>query len=176
MKGSKPKVAILSAAIVAMALYFTVRVRATPAVGFSASTVAKGTFGDISVFNKSVSPASDASQPASVWLSLQKTNGNSDLYVQNNTWQVGGATGWHTHPGHSLIIVTEGTVTEYEGGDASCTPHVYTAGMTLVDPGGDHVHIIRNEGSVVARTVAVQMIPAGAVRRIDVEDPGNCHF
>jgi hypothetical protein len=67
-------------------------------------------------------------------------------------------------------------VTEYEGGDASCTPHVYTAGMTLVDPGGDHVHIIRNEGSAVARTVAVQMIPAGAVRRIDVEDPGNCHF
>ena len=34
--------------------------------------------------------------------------------------------------------------------------------MGLVDEGGGHVHVIRNEGSVEARTVAVQLIPAGA--------------
>jgi hypothetical protein len=44
---------------------------------------------------------------------------------------------------------------------------VYTAGMGLVDQGGDHVHVIRNDGSVEARTMAVQVIPAGATRRID---------
>src|SRR5215211_6166590 len=42
------------------------------------------------------------------WLSIQKTKGPSDLYVQNNVWAPGGTTGWHTHPGHSLIIVTAG--------------------------------------------------------------------
>jgi len=53
---------------------------------------------------------------------------------------------------------------------------VYTVGMGFVDPGGGHVHIIRNEGAVVAQTITVQLIPANAVRRIDVADPGNCPF
>jgi quercetin dioxygenase-like cupin family protein len=98
------------------------------------------------------------------------------LYVQSNVWKPGGSTGWHTHPGHSLIVVTAGTVTNYERLDPDCKPHVYTQGMGFVDPGGDHVHILRNEGATEARTIAVQLIPAAAVRRIDAEDPGNCHF
>jgi hypothetical protein len=48
--------------------------------------------------------------------------------------------------------------------------------MGFVDPGGDHVHNIRNEGAEEARTIAVQLIPADAVRRIDAADPGNCPF
>jgi quercetin dioxygenase-like cupin family protein len=96
--------------------------------------------------------------------------------VQNNVWQPGGSTGWHTHPGHSLITVTAGTVTAYEGDDPSCTPHVYTVGMGLVDPGGDHVHVLRNEGSEEARTIAVQLIPAGAARRIDAAANPACLF
>jgi hypothetical protein len=48
--------------------------------------------------------------------------------------------------------------------------------MGLVDEGGDHVHLIRNEGPVDARSVAVQLIPADATRRIDAPSPGNCAF
>jgi hypothetical protein len=48
--------------------------------------------------------------------------------------------------------------------------------MGFVDPGGDHVHIIRNEGTVEARTIALQLIPANAMRRIDVASPGKCPF
>jgi quercetin dioxygenase-like cupin family protein len=137
----------------------------------------KGTFGEIDVFNKSVFPNSgEDERRAQAWLALQKTEGPSDLYVQRNVWQPGGNTGWHIHAGHSLIIVTEGTVTEYEGHDPDCKPHAYTKGMTFVDPGGDHIHIIRNEGAVVAQTTAIQLIAADKVRRIDVDDPGNCHF
>jgi hypothetical protein len=47
---------------------------------------------------------------------------------------------------------------------------------TFADPHGDHTHIMRNEGDAVARTFAIQLIPAGVARRIDFEDPGNCHF
>jgi uncharacterized cupin superfamily protein len=100
----------------------------------------------------------------------------SDLYVQKNVWRPGGSTGWHTHPGQSLVVVTEGTVTDYEGDDPECKPAVYTQGMAFVDPGGDHAHLIRNEGTSVAQTIAVQLIPEGAARRIDAPDPGNCHF
>jgi hypothetical protein len=98
------------------------------------------------------------------------------VYIQSNVWAPGGHTGWHTHPGHSLILVTSGTVTAYEGDDPTCTPHVYTQGQGFVDHGGDHVHIIRNEGPVEARTMAVQLVPAGAGRRTGVPAPGNCAF
>jgi hypothetical protein len=152
-------------------------VHATPPSGFVGTTIAQGNLGPIDVFNHYVAPTTLAERiRRTVWLSWQKTIGRSDLYVQNNVWQPGGNTGWHTHPGHSLIIVTAGTVTAYEGDDEECKPHVYTVGMGLVDPGGDHVHNLRNEGAVEARTVAVQLIPAGLARRIDAPDPGHCGF
>ena len=75
-----------------------------------------------------------------------------------------------------MIIVTAGTVTAYEGDDRSCRPLVYTVGMGFVDEGGDHVHNLRNEGTEDARTIAVQLIPADALRRIDAPAPGNCPF
>ena len=144
-------------------------VLATPASGFAGATLAVGRFDEINVSNHEPSDGPP-------WLSRQKTKGASDLYVQNNTWAPGGTTGWHSHPGHSLIVVTAGAVTAYEGDDPSCTPHVYTAGMGFVDEGGDHVHVLRNEGAVEAKTVAVQLIPAGAVRRIDAEANAACPF
>lgn len=72
--------------------------------------------------------------------------------------------------------MTAGTVTAYEGDDPACTPRVYSQGMGFVDPGGGHVHVLRNEGSIEARTITVQLIPAAATRRIDVDAPGNCPF
>ena len=156
---------------------FVVPTKATPASGFAGTTIALGRFGDIDVFNKLIPPDFWRSRHDSeIWLSWQKTKGDSDVYVQSNVWQPGGTTGWHSHPGHSLIIVTEGVVTAYEGDDAACQPTVYTVGMGFVDPGGEHVHVIRNEGAAVAKTIAVQLIPADATRRIDKPSPGNCPF
>ena len=167
---------VLGAIIIGATIYVGT-VEATPAAGFVGTTIAAGRFAEIDVDNHMLVPApSDHGSQKDVWLSLQKTKGPSDLYVQNNVWTPGGTTGWHTHPGHSLIIVTAGTVTAYEGNDSSCTPHVYTAGMGFVDEGGDHVHVIRNEGAVEARTVAVQLIPAGATRRSNADANPACGF
>jgi quercetin dioxygenase-like cupin family protein len=173
---------MIAAVLVTQASYHTTKARATAAGGFVATTLAKGTLAQFEVFNHSILPQETNGRheredhDRNVWLSLQKTKGSSDLYVQSNVWQPGGSTGWHSHPGHSLITVTAGTITDYEGDDPECKPHVYTVGSSFVDHGGDHVHIIRNEGTEVAQTIAVQLIPAGAVRRIDVADPNNCHF
>jgi quercetin dioxygenase-like cupin family protein len=167
---------VVVAALLATAGYVE-NAQATPAAGFTGTTIAVGRFSDIEVMNHAVLNALvPAWKRKNLWLSIQKTKGPSDLYVQNNVWQPGGSTGWHTHPGHSLITVTAGTVTAYEGDDPSCTPHVYTVGMGLVDPGGDHVHVLRNEGSEEARTIAVQLIPAGAARRIDAAANPACLF
>src|SRR3954447_23788781 len=133
------------------------KVLATPPTtpGFSGTTLAKATFGDLDI--------KAHTKPADIWKAELKTKGDSDLYVQQNTWDpslCGGcipSTGWHTHPGPSLVIVTQGTVTAYEGNDPSCTPHEYSASGTnaFVDVGSGDVHLIRNESGAVAKTVAV---------------------
>ena len=146
-------------------------VLATPSSGFVGTTLAKATFGRIFSHVHTDDPQ--------FWNEVIQTQGESDLYVQQNTWQPGGSTGWHTHPGPSFVTVTQGSVTVYEGDDPSCTPHVYTAGTannSFVDIGGGDVHLIRNETGAVAQTIAVQFTPAGATRRIDAAKPGNCSF
>jgi quercetin dioxygenase-like cupin family protein len=169
--------ALIIGSVIAGAAAYVAHVEATPASGFTGTTLAVGRFGDIDVSNHLFFPDEKGRRRhQNLWLSFQKTKGPSDLYVQNNLWTPGGTTGWHTHPGHSLIIVTAGTVTVYEGDDRSCKPHVYTAGMGFVDEGGEHVHVIRNEDSVDARTVAVQLIPAGATRRADAAGNPACPF
>ncbi len=165
---------LFSAAIIVTALYYARKVHATPAQGFTSTTLAQGRFGEIDVLNRFLPPGTSVSK---LWLSWQKTKGSSDLYVQSNVWQPGGSTGWHSHPGHTLVTVTAGTITAYEGDDPECKPHVYTAGMGLVDPGGTHVHIVRNESTTeVAQVIAVRLIPAGQPGRVEAPDPGNCRF
>ena len=166
---------VLLGTVAMVAAFYTRSAWGTAASGFVGSTIAVGRFGDIDVFNHFVTPNTI---PPEIWVSHQKSKGLSDLYVQSNVWAPGGTTGWHTHPGHSLIIVTAGAVTAYEGHghDNECKPTVYTQGMGFVDPGGDHLHNLRNEGTVEARTIAVQIIPAGATRRIDAPYSGPCRF
>ena len=182
---------LFGAVLVGTAFYRAGNVSATavdPPGTFRGTTLALGKFGSFEVFNDQVLENSTGLEHGKghgnrQWLSWQKTKGTSDVYVQSNVWDAGGSTGWHTHPGHSLIIVTAGEVTTYEGDDRYCTPHVYKVGDGFVDAGGDHVHNIRNEGNVPASTIAVQVIPAhpdgsssAGDRRVDAPSPGNCPF
>ena len=168
------------------AMFYVGKVSATAATGFKATPIATGTFDDIDVVNQFSKQDLPGGNDGDVWLWLQKTKGQSELYVLSNSWpavnRTTGAissTGWHTHPGHSLIIVTSGSITDYM---ADCTPHVYTAvpgqpSPTLVDPGSGHLHIIRNEGSVPASTITVQLVPhdpAKGNRRIGAPAPETC--
>jgi quercetin dioxygenase-like cupin family protein len=169
--------AIVFGGVIAAGVSYGDKVSATAPSGFVSTTIAMGRVGEIDVDNLLISDdPSDANSKRNVWHSMQKTKGSSDLYVQSNVWAPGGTSGWHTHPGHSLITVTAGSVTAYEGDDSSCTPKVYSVGETFVDPGGDHVHVLRNETSVEARTITVQLIPAGAIRRIDAAGNPGCSF
>jgi quercetin dioxygenase-like cupin family protein len=143
-------------------------VLATPTSGVKTTILAKSQFDDIGI--------NAHTTPANLWKAQIKTRGRSDLYVVDNKFTVGGTTGWHSHPGPSLIMVVAGTVTNYMGDDPSCTGHTYRAGDGFIDPGGDDVHMLRNDGSTEAETIAVQLLPTTADRRIEKPDPGNCHF
>ena len=123
--------------------------------------------------------------PLSVWLtqldvqgspdmgSHHESQGDSDVYIVRNTWPVGAHSGWHTHPGPSLITVISGELTVYEA-DSCTTPTVYHAGESFTDIGCGDVHLVRNEGTVCAVNMVVQIIPAGQPRRIDAPQPPNC--
>jgi len=64
----------------------------------------------------------------------------------------------------------------YDGDDPTCSPQVYPAGSGFIHAGDGHVHLVRNEGTVAAETIAVHLLPDGVVRRIDALDPGHCGF
>lgn len=157
---------VLAVAVLGAGLY-SATVHATPSP-VSTTILGKARFGDIDL--------KAHTHPADIWQSRIQTRGASDLYVVDNKLAPGATTDWHSHPGPSLIEVISGTVTNYLGDDQSCTPHTYAAGTGFVDPGGEDVHTLRNEGSVPAETIAVQLLPQDAVRRIPAPNPGNCPF
>jgi len=106
-----------------------------------------------------------------------KTEGLSDVYVVYNRIVPGGHTGWHSHPGPSIISVKSGTATEYHADDPF-TPLVHPAGTSFVDDGqGAHIIVnegttdLENEGTTDLELVAFQILPFGAPRRIDEPAP-----
>jgi quercetin dioxygenase-like cupin family protein len=159
---------LTSAALVALALLTPLRAHATPSCALASVTLATGHFPD-----GSLNLMCDELQ-AYGWRLRTKIKGDSDLYVVQNTWPVGAHSGWHTHPGPSMIIILSGELTVYEADDPTCTPKVYHAGDSFTDLGCGDVHLIRNEGTECAVNIVVQIVPAGQPRRIDAEQPANC--
>jgi quercetin dioxygenase-like cupin family protein len=131
---------------------------ATPGQGISTTIVSSGALGEIQLNSKS--DLNDVKI---------KTKGDSDVYVVRNVITPGGHTGWHTHPGPSIITVASGTVTEYRSDELEGIVH--ETGSVFVDEGDDHAHIMVNEGAVDLVLIAFQVLPSGAPRRIDLPEP-----
>jgi quercetin dioxygenase-like cupin family protein len=168
----------LAAGLLGVAAYVG-NVLATPSQGQATTILAKATVDnlDLSGHQMTTTVGPDGkTHPNGIWLAWLKTHGSSDLYVVDNKFVPnGGTSGWHSHPGPSVIFVVAGTVTNYSSDEPGCAPQVYTAGQSFVDPGGDDEHKIVNEdGSVTAETIAVQILPAGATRRIEEPAPAGC--
>jgi quercetin dioxygenase-like cupin family protein len=137
--------------------------QATPAIGFVGTQLAKGLYGPMSL-----------RAATRGWFFNMVTQGTSDVYVVQNAIAVGGQSGWHTHPGPSLVTVTVGEIVVYDPSKPFCGRQVYRAGDGSVDVGSGHLHLIRNESAAAAVTVAVQFVQTGAPRRIDAARPLNC--
>ena len=104
------------------------------------------------------------------WEIELRTRGLSDVYMTHIKVAPGGFSGWHSHPGPSIISVKSGTATFYDDCDGAETPHVYPAGTGFVEDAGC-VHILVNEGNIDLEVVVMQIVPRGAPRRIDEADP-----
>jgi quercetin dioxygenase-like cupin family protein len=158
--------AVIGAIVVAVSASVAASASATSPSGFSAVQQWKGDYGPMMV----------KGEKTGAWDVKITTKSESDVYVTRNSIAAGGHSGWHMHPGPSLITVTVGEITVYDSSDPLCTPKVYRAGDGFIDS-GDHAHLLKNESGAAAETVAVQFLADGSTRRIDVEPaPNNCSF
>jgi hypothetical protein len=138
---------------------------ATPSFGTSQTILAHAVYTDIEAHANRLPE----------WGAFLKVKGVSDVFVNSNTAIPDGYTGWHSHPGLSIVSVTQGAVSLYDADDPTCTPTVVTAGYGFIEP-GDHVHNLRNEGIVDAKWTTTAIRPTGSAGRIDQPNPGNCPF
>ncbi|MCI0681336.1 MAG: cupin domain-containing protein [Gemmataceae bacterium] len=99
-----------------------------------------------------------------------KIKGLSDVHVSHIRIVPGGQSGWHSHPGPSIISVKAGTLTLYDDCDDFLVPHDFPAGTALVED-AECVHRVVNEGDTDLEIVVVQIVPLGAPRRIDEPAP-----
>jgi quercetin dioxygenase-like cupin family protein len=100
------------------------------------------------------------------------TSGPTDVHIHRLVVQPGADSGWHTHPGVALDIVTKGTATAYVDHDGCGPVRVHAGGAYLVPAGV--THLARNEGSEPTEIYVTYIVPAGMNPRVDAEAPGGC--
>lgn len=104
---------------------------------------------------------------------VQKKLGSADFATVEVTFDPGGSSGWHHHPGVGLVTVTSGSLTKY---DANCEHHTYSAGEAFVES-DSRPALVRTEGSEEAVVVATFVIPSRTDEmglRIDDPQPEGC--
>jgi quercetin dioxygenase-like cupin family protein len=158
---TKSVLALMTAALAAGV--FAGNVLATPSAGVSTMILGKSLVDQFQTAAHTI--------PADQWQAELRTHGPSDVYAVDNKFSAGGSTGWHSHPGPSLILVLSGTLTNSTA--ENCAGQTYSAGQGFIDPAGT-VHEVRNDTGAPAEDLAIQLLPQGAMRRIDQPQPANC--
>src|SRR5438132_7088915 len=128
---------LIAPALVIIAALTAVPARATPACGLNTVILALEHFpsGSLNLMCNEFDQYE--------WDLKTMVKGNSDVYIVQNTFPVGAHTGWHTHPGPSLVTVTAGTTTAYEADAPNCTPKIYHTGDSFTDLRRGDVHLLQ---------------------------------
>lgn len=92
----------------------------------------------------------------------------TDILNQTITIAPGGSTGWHGHPGTTMVAVSAGTGTFVH---SDCTTTTYTAGMAFLDTPGTQ-HNFRNDGTepLIIHATYVN-VPVASPFRLDRDAP-----
>ena len=95
----------------------------------------------------------------------------TNTIVAQYTFGPNSSTGWHSHPGKTLVTVQSGTFTVYHD---DCHAHTYGPGDAVVELPSS-VHVGRNETSgTVQLGVVFFGVPVGGSPRIDQPQPAGC--
>ena len=95
----------------------------------------------------------------------------SNTVVAQFTFGPNSSTGWHSHPGKTLVTVQSGTFTVYHD---DCSSHSYGPGDAFVElPSSMHVGRNETTGNVQLGVVFFD-VPIGGSPRIDQPQPDGC--
>jgi quercetin dioxygenase-like cupin family protein len=100
----------------------------------------------------------------------------SEVVMPQITIHAGASSGWHTHLGPGLIVVTTGTLTLYRVIGDRCVKSIYGPGQGFVETPGV-VHIARNEaasGDVTALATFLDIAPGTTTYKSIVPPPTAC--
>ena len=109
-------------------------------------------------------------------IEVESEQRSADIAIAKVVLKPGGSTGWHSHPGVTLVSVASGTVAGY---DKKCEKTVYKAGEGFADlASNDAGHVVRNKGNEKAVLYATFLVPTNTTDeglRIDEPKPQNCN-
>lgn len=141
---------------------------ATPPIGFTARLLARGAGGEFTIRDKALDFKLRAEEP-------------TDVALVEASLDPGGSTGWHGHPGPSLVIVRSGELTMYQprrGDDddavrqSRCLEHTFKTGRAFVHPSTTHNFV--NKGSAKLEFYIVYFAPPAAPLLRDEQAPPEC--
>jgi quercetin dioxygenase-like cupin family protein len=151
-RGLLRTVAILGTALV-LATVFAVPGMATTPAGFTSAVVARGT---------------DQSEGTLVFQE------GTDVVVARNVFDVGGSSGWHSHPGGAIVVIMQGQVTIYRSVGNHCDVNTYTAGQTFLERPSAILDAVNSSSGQTIVYATFPSVPVGGASRIDRPNPGTC--
>jgi quercetin dioxygenase-like cupin family protein len=93
-----------------------------------------------------------------------------DVATAHLTFAPGGSTGWHRHPGPTVVTVTAGELTTT---DRFCKSKVYEAGQTFVEQ-GPRRHVAVNTADTTTQVIVTFFVPRGAKLLLTPASPPAC--
>jgi len=151
-RGLLRAVAILGTAV-ALATVFVMPGLATTPSAFTSAVVARGT---------------DKSEGTVVFKE------GTDVVVARNVFDVGGSSGWHSHPGGAIVVIVQGEVTIYRSVGNHCDVHTYTAGQTFIERPSAILDAVNTSSGQTMVYATFPSVPVGGLSRIDRANPGTC--
>lgn len=88
-----------------------------------------------------------------------ETKSRMDVAVVRVTYPPGSTSGWHTHPGPTVVTATKGTFRHMM---SDCSRRTIKAGDTFIEKGPREVGVLRNVGDTTAQIVITFFVPVGA--------------
>jgi quercetin dioxygenase-like cupin family protein len=92
---------------------------------------------------------------------------NVTAIVQKFDFVGGGSSGWHMHPGLTVVTVADGSFRYHEG----CHVKLYVKGQSFVEPPNTPVMVKNTSADLPGQVVAALIVPAGVAPRTNTTAP-----
>ena len=106
---------------------------------------------------------------------IPQQEGN-DIATSSNSFDVGGFSGWHSHPGTAVLVIKSGQLTVFSepirGG--KCSVNIYNAGQAFIERPERRENAVNTSTGDTEFAITFFNVPHDGVTRIDQPAPSNC--